>query len=576
MQLYEKDVRTANGMLKKRDAHLKTMHSELTDLRRRASLGSASTRSSLGGNSERSTSPPQAQSSHDIDAGKAEVSLSSGRSCESPRIAEACTGAKDEAVADIQLSDHQICLRDALISFYKERQINAESQATNLARHVTSSIVGTSEIELWAAVSVKYGALPREAVAWLSKTLGPMTVVQWPKETVPDIARMVLERIQSEQELGESNMRKCHIEEIQRALQAGDKTLLGVLTFRGCPTELRPEVWRELASFPQIRSLQERRDQYWKLRGKVEKLDLGAAINAFVAAAKTDIVADMKGVWSGEAFLTRPGVADSVAAIAFTTAARYGRHVRGSCEMAALLLFVMAGAGSAADLANAEADAFWCLSQMMFEMRGSIVDNTNQVKQAEHILYLLRLYDPPIADLLRGAGIVALPTTRLGVALCTRAGFGLADCARLWDALLGDPKRFEFCSYVIVAVLLLSRERLLEQRHDAAALAEEVLAAPRRAGIDMVLTTAYSICAFERRCGESSPAPFPPRPGVLDVVAANALEAAQTHLSSTWEKLRRAGRNVARRVAERAAAAPDPMSDGATSSMQAALEVGLI
>merc|ERR1719408_1200635 len=120
-------------------------------------------------------------------------------------------------------------------------------------------------------------------------------------------------------------------------------------------------------------------------------------------------------------------------------------------------------------------------------MQNSIVDDGNQVKQAQQIQHLLRLFDQPLAELLKGAGIVALPVTRLGVALCTRAGFSLADCARLWDALLADPKRFEFCNYTIVAVLLLSRDRLLKARTDSSALAEAVLAAPRQADMDTVL-----------------------------------------------------------------------------------------
>lgn len=263
-----------------------------------------------------------------------------------------------------------------------------------------------------------------------------------------------------------------------------------------------------------------------------------------------------------EAFLAQPGVVEAVSAIAFTTAARYGRYVRGSCEMASLLLFVMLDEGGLEKLADAEADAFWCLSQLMLDMRNSMVDSANQSKQAHHIQYLLRLYDPCLAELLRLAGIVALPTTRLGVALCTRAGFSLAGCARLWDAMLSDPKRFEFCNYIIVAALLLNRERLLDPGHDAAALAEEVLAAPRQLDIDTVLGFAYAICAFERRCGDSSPAPFPPRPGVLDVVIPSALEAVQTHVTSAWDKVRasgvgvwRAGRKVAASAAAKVAEA---------------------
>jgi hypothetical protein len=60
LNLYEKDVRTANNLLEAKDESIKTLHKEITVLRRRVSLGSASTRSSLKGNTkdDSSLSPP--------------------------------------------------------------------------------------------------------------------------------------------------------------------------------------------------------------------------------------------------------------------------------------------------------------------------------------------------------------------------------------------------------------------------------------------------------------------------------------------------------------------------------------
>jgi len=526
------------------------------------------------------------------------------------------------------LSAQQVCLRSAIVSFYKERQINGAAQANRLA----SMCGGTSkidEVEIWAHIAIKYNALPVQAVSCLARTLSPLTLVQWPKDQVPDTLRDALDRIAAETGAGGSTTQGRQLQEIQDALKAEDNHLLAGLTFRSCPSSgLRPEVWRALLNGRRKKNipLNERREQYRKLRERAASADLKAASSeepgedsrrAELLAARQEIAdakadaadgprsrLNRKSVWSGEAFLALPGVDEAVASIAWTTAVRYGRYVRGSCEMATLLLFVMSNEGKVGDLADAEADAFWCLSQVMLEMNSTIAAGEavqNQAKQAQHIQYLLRLYDPVLAELLRAAGIVALPTTRLGVALCTRAGFSLPGCTRLWDALLADPKRFEFCNYAIVAVLLLSRERLLKQHDDHAALAEAVLAAPRQADMDMVLSAAYAICAFERRCGDSSPVPFPPRPGVLEVIP-SALEAAQTHLSSAWGKIRpgvvgfwrkakngveQAAAAHAKHVAEEAernrqlaqahrAGTARGGENVAQASMTAALEVGLI
>jgi len=220
----------------------------------------------------------------------------------------------------------------------------------------------------------------------------------------------------------------------------------------------------------------------------------------------------VRAAWRGEEFLQRPGVAEAVTCIALTCAAQQGRHVRGSCEIAALLLFVLAPGATPEKLVDAEADAFWCLSELLAEVQGGFTDEAVHVKRAAQVQALLRTYDPDLAETLTVLGLAALPTTRLHMALCTRAGFGLADCVRIWDSVIADPRRFEFCDYVVVALLLLSRREMMQQRRDAASVAEVLLAAPSRVPAEQLLRTARAICAFERRCGADSEMPFPPRP----------------------------------------------------------------
>jgi len=169
---------------------------------------------------------------------------------------------------------------------------------------------------------------------------------------------------------------------------------------------------------------------------------------------------------------------------------------------------------------------------------------------------LLAEYDPDVARLLGAYGLETMPTTRLGVALCTRAGFRLQDCLALWDALLADPMRFQFCDYVVIAVLMLRRRELYQCRGDGGRLAEGLLLAPGEVAVTSVLRVAHAICAFERQCGPDSETPFPagrvaPAPGapVLLLPPTAALEAASEAASAVWGRLRKswkAGRQAVR------------------------------
>jgi len=291
------------------------------------------------------------------------------------------------------------------------------------------------------------------------------------------------------------------------------------------------------------------------------------------ATLRIDIETDAKAAWKGEAFLSREEVVESVTAITLTHAWRCSHYVRGSCEIAALLLYVMA-CGDAVELADAEADAFWCLSQIMAEVQDSIVADSSLAGQVRRTHELLRAYDPALAELLAEHGLGPMPALRLGAALFTRSGFKLADCVRIWDTLLADPHRFDFCDFVIVALVLLTRGDLL-QHSELGSIAETLLAAPREADVDALLRTAFAVCAFERRPVMANGTPFPPRParggpevlaggdlapGALDAAAA-AAAAAQTRLSSLWKTFRavgteawEVGRNAARDTAEKAPA----------------------
>jgi len=257
-------------------------------------------------------------------------------------------------------------------------------------------------------------------------------------------------------------------------------------------------------------------------------------------ALRAEVEADARAAWRGEPFLVRPNVMDAVISVALTHAWRSSQFVRGSCEMAALLVFVMASDASV-DMADAEADAYWYLSQLMAEVQDSITEDSVLSQHAHRQHELLRAYDPPLADLLAEHGLSALPTMRLGIALFTRAGFTLEDSARIWDMLLADPRRFETCDYIMVALLLHTRGDLM-QHQNLGSLAETMLAAPRNINVGKLLRTACAVCAFERRCVEGSDKPFPPRPVQSNAeVLEEAVAVAQNKLSSFWGAMSKVG-----------------------------------
>jgi len=179
--------------------------------------------------------------------------------------------------------------------------------------------------------------------------------------------------------------------------------------------------------------LRERREAYRELRTRMEPSEA-------LTALASQIEADVSAAWRGEAFLAQPNVMKSIVALVQTHVSRSPKYVSGSCEVAALLLFVMITGGT--EVADAEADAFWCFSELMAEIEDSTAGDVRISLQARRLHSLLRVYDPPLATLLAELGLAALPAMRLGSFLCTRAGFTFSSCASMWDCFLGDPRRF--------------------------------------------------------------------------------------------------------------------------------------
>jgi hypothetical protein len=228
----------------------------------------------------------------------------------------------------------------------------------------------------------------------------------------------------------------------------------------------------------------------------------------------------------------------------------------------------MSSEGSDVTLDDAEADAFWCLYHVVKMLPGGTADDAGLPSKARRLQLLLQAYDPAVADLLTSHNLGELLATRISVALCTRVGLTLRQCAQVWDRFLADPRRFEFSDYFVVALMLSKRRLLLRGHQDAGSVAEAVLAAPAGdALVESLLRAASAICALERRCGPSSDTPFPLRPGVLGVVATVVRES----VGSLWGQLRVRGAGALQGIGRRSkgdALAAVPRKDNVGSTLQ--------
>ncbi|CAJ1336118.1 unnamed protein product [Effrenium voratum] len=250
------------------------------------------------------------------------------------------------------------------------------------------------------------------------------------------------------------------------------------------PAQSRARHWRHILLRPD-----RTRKGYNELRARALALPQAQEL-------QQEVQLELKTAWKGEELMATPGLAEAAAAVSLTISAPKGRHLRGSVQVAALLIYGLLP--DSASLAEAETDAFWCFFQLLTEMRSG-EDEESRTFRARRVRELLKSYDLGLVEALDGQGLMVFVATRLGEAFCSRGGFPLESCARLWDVVLADPQRFGFCDFLVAALLLLRRNELLRVSHDAEGLAEALLALPRSVPVERALRLARALRALDRR-----------------------------------------------------------------------------
>merc|ERR1740121_683609 len=129
-----------------------------------------------------------------------------------------------------------------------------------------------------------------------------------------------------------------------------------------------------------------------------------------------------------------------------------------------------------------EADAFWCFSYLMRELKNEFLQGLeatadNPSSGITALERLLRSYDPELHRHLQRCGCPTRPFAFRWCTLLFAQDMPLADVVRLWDCFIADPRRFEFVSHVGLAALVLSREELLRDE-DTGRIAEVIRRLP--------------------------------------------------------------------------------------------------
>eukprot|EP00930_Biecheleria_cincta_P031690 TRINITY_DN21985_c0_g1_i1.p1 TRINITY_DN21985_c0_g1~~TRINITY_DN21985_c0_g1_i1.p1 ORF type:complete len:696 (-),score=178.10 TRINITY_DN21985_c0_g1_i1:11-2098(-) len=428
-------------------------------------------------------------------------------------------------------TEDDLALREALSKFYTKHGPEKLSNVNSIVPKYRGINVAT----LWAQLSIKYNMPVVESLELMSQTLyvsSPFEVAS-AKDRTKELEEAFAELRKPPPISSASSSEQDELlrRAIARSAEVGEDQLLRLLTFRGLPDSspaLRAQAWKVLLGYLPMR----RHDEWNAIQGEKralyagytsDMLSVSATHDVCVKEAETstsavmeaedllqEIKQDVERTRTNMEYFRRPDTQAALLALLFVYARLNPgvRYVQGMNEVAAVVLYVMS-----ADPETAEADAFWCFSELMAELKDGFIqalDHSGDGVQgmAETVNALLKRYDPDLAKHLQRSELSLFVFILRWCTVLFAQEVALPGLLRLWDSFLADPCRFEFVVHVSVAVLMSRREELLrmDKTFD---LAEAVQAAPRSADLQEILKRAFAICAFERR-GDALPQ-FPPK-----------------------------------------------------------------
>jgi len=428
---------------------------------------------------------------------------------------------KEPASAKLaEFSAEDVAFRDELRSFYsRHNPANMSNVDALVSKHR-----GGGVSHLWVQLAMKYNIPAVHVLDFLARTLYVTSPFQC---GVAESGNGLDDRLRA---IGGASLSASNLGSF-----TGD-----VLRVHVCcggvelDSSNRPLVWKALLGYlPLSQSTQwpsieqEKRVVYQAHRLDLLDFDDGvatlssAAASGDSAAQNKDLLEvlriEAENTGSGNPFFEKQSTRTSLVAILFVYAHLNPsiRYVQGMSEVAGVLLSVMMGDEPSLD---AEADAFWCFSLILEDMKDLFLQDIDQLTGTLHALIgntssLLSKYDPDLAAHLSNCdlepGIFGLRWFRVFFS----QDLALADVVRLWDAVLADPFRFRLVGHFCVAIILSCRDELLATRN-VVALASIMQGAPQRGDMPAHIKRALALYTLERR--EQSPT-FPP-PSTVDVL----------------------------------------------------------
>jgi len=116
---------------------------------------------------------------------------------------------------------------------------------------------------------------------------------------------------------------------------------------------------------------------------------------------------------------------------------------------------------------SAEADAFYCFTNLMSEIRDIFIQSLDDSKtgirhRLQGFMELLKQHDEPLwSILIEEQSLMPQYYAFRWTTLLLSQEFSLPDVQRIWDSLFGHPDRFDFLVYILLAMLLCVRESLV-------------------------------------------------------------------------------------------------------------------
>jgi len=412
-------------------------------------------------------------------------------------------------------------LRASLVAFYKVRN-PANLQSVN---EIVETYRGTKIWDLWAQLAVKYQVPPAEAVALAAKTLYLSGIT-----TDVDLSR----ELGSVVDHGGLEVTKAYLYQLHNvSADGGDvrhqralcwKLLLGYL-----PTESK--------DWPHIQ--EQRRETYRQRRKEWLRVEVSTGCVTDVLTEDARMAERMEAlkeeVEQTVQHFQHQVNQSSLLSIMALFLVQEMPLVQGMTHIAAVLLYVFSLAVTS-NFLDAEADAFWCFSALVAELRTRLDDVQRSTAMVHHFVgsteSLLSKYDSSLAqhfsDLGFEPGVVCLRWFLLLFA----KDINIHDLVLFFDAFLADERKananFELPGYVCLSLLMEHHDELLDITN-VLDLVELIQQLPGKMTTDPlgqrwedcfslpVLRRAWAIRGFEARSGKGHTPPFP-TPSTVEVV----------------------------------------------------------